>query len=79
MTEERAKRLAARASKRGKEFNPLIILEHSVTSLFELLNEMGDAFPNNAELEANDYPRKLRYEYDVGRKMTGIIFPLNSK
>lgn len=66
ITEERAKRLAARASKRGKDFRPPIVLDHPVTSLFELLNEMGDAFPNNAELDANDYPSRLNDE-DVVR------------
>ena len=57
--------MAARSSKRGKKFNPLIVLEHPVSSLFELLNEMGDVFPNNAELEANDYPNRLKNESDV--------------
>lgn len=70
-------RSKARGSK-GKRLPSSTTVEHPLPSLFQLLNEMGDAFPNNAEFDSFRFPSIMK-KSDVKKIAKKYGFPSEVK
>lgn len=57
-----AERLAERAKKGNGSENVPVILHDSLLSLADLVNQMGEAFPSNAEFDSFKFPSTLGYK-----------------
>ena len=71
-SEYRRSRLAARAAQRGT----YIDIPHVLDSISELLQEVGESFPNNTSLNSQSYASKMLDQEEVDKYNRLYAIPL---